>query len=322
MTNPNLTSDLTIRNAGDVWQPRAASNSMADNTASDPSGYAKSIAQGGSVVRTETGKASIGSTKDANEAQDRAAGVPYQYAVDSKTRCRIGPSELKDDSILNFGERGEVTVASARALGWLTPTNGTPNQPFNEGQEQPKEEVHADLQFDLLADEAIDRDYSNLVDNTRGVEQHEAISQIVESGEITERTLGTLASQLGVEPQQLQGRIAPIMKGFEDQARSVMGEGGFDSSDVVAFAQQNCPDKLRLAMNKQATLRQTSGYAEIRQDYVESLGEHNPSAALNADLGNGITQYQDAKGQVMVRIPGMSEMLWKTAIKSFGVRKS
>jgi hypothetical protein len=294
---------------------------MSQSTASDPAGYARAVVRDGKVF-TETGKASIGSTREANEAQNQAASVPYQYAVDSITRCRIGPSELKDDSILSFGEMGEVTVAQARAMGWLTPTNGTPNRPFDESQQPQQEEVHEDLKVDLLANEAVDRDYSNLVDTTAGIEQHEAISQIVESGEISERTIAALASQLSVEPQQLQARIAPIMKGFEDQARTVMGEGGSDSNDVVAYAQQNCPDKLRAAMNKQATMRQTSVYAEIRQDYLESLGEHNASAALNAELGSGITQYQDAKGRVMVRIPGMSEMLWKTAIKSFGVLKS
>jgi hypothetical protein len=75
---------------------------------------------------------------------------------------------------------------------------------------------------------------------------------------------------------------------------------------------------LRRAMNKQATMRQISGYAELRQSYFENLAQHNPSAALNAELGNGITQRQDSKGRVIVNIPGYGEMEWKTAIKAFG----
>jgi hypothetical protein len=175
---------------------------------------------------------------------------------------------------------------------------------------------------DLFADRAVHEDYSALVESTGGVEQMEAIKQVVETGDINERTLGTLASQLQREPQQLHARIAPIMRAFEQQAHTVIAEGGLDSNDVVAWAQQHRPDKLRQAMHRQATMRQTSGYSDLRAGHLEGLADHNPQAALAADLGNGITQYQDAKGRIMVRIPGMSEMLWKTAIRSFGVRKS
>jgi hypothetical protein len=100
-----------------------------------------------------------------------------------------------------------------------------------------------------------------------------------------------------------------------------MSEGGVDSNDVIAWAQQNRADKLNLAMNRQATQRQTAGYAALRQDYLESLAEHNPSAALGADLGSGISQRQDAKGRVIVRLATGEEMEWRTALQAFGVRK-
>jgi hypothetical protein len=315
MTNPNLTSELSIPDPAAAWRPKPPSQSMKENTASDPSGYQRAIVQDG-VTRIESGGVQRSSVSEIAASATAAAGVPWLRAEDPRYRCSQSPHEVTEDSILTFPDGSQCTLRQAKQANIIR----ADNSPFEQGQEQPNEEVHPDLQMDLLADEALDRDYSSLVDTTGGIEQMAAIQQIVENGEIDTSTLGALASQLRVEPGQLEARISPIMQAFEQQARAVMSEGGFDSNDVVAFAQRNHPDKLQQAMSRQATMRQTGGYAELRSMYIEGLAEHNPHAALAADLGNGITQYQDAKGRVMVRIPGMSEMLWKTAIKSFGPR--
>lgn len=326
--DPRLAAELRIQNPADVWAPKPAYTGEQTATGSDRSGFQRAVTQDGSVVRIESGKAQQATSADVSNAANAAARVPYVRAEDPVYRCAQSPDQVTDNSILTFPDGSQCTARDARNMGWLssapstsaqpTPTNAAPTQPFNEGQEPPTEEVHPDLQVNLLADEAIDRDYSDLVDNTGGIEQHNAIKQIVQNGAIDAGTMGTLASQLRVEPAQLAARVAPIMQAMETQAREVMSEGGLDSSEVVAYAQQHSPDKLRLAMNKQATMRQTSGYADIRQDFLESLGEANPERALTADLGPGITSYKDAKGKVMVRIPGMGDMLWKTAIKAFG----
>ncbi len=110
------------------------------------------------------------------------------------------------------------------------------------------------------------------------------------------------------------------MASFEKQARAVMSESGIKSDDVVAYGQTHQPDMLRRAMHRQATMRNTNGYAELRQSYIENLAKQEPSKALNADLGPGITQRQDQKCRVIVSIPGMGEMEWKQAIKAFGPR--
>lgn len=321
--DPKLAAGLQIQSPSAGWEPKNSSNDFSTTIGNDQSGYARTTIQNGQAS-IESGKALRTSTADIAAAQIAQERAPYEYALDARTRCRIGPHDLKDDSIISL-HGSEMTVAQARANGWLnTPsappnaTNAPPNRPFEEAPEGPIERTNPDLHVDLLANEAIDRDYSNLVDTTGGVEQMAAIQQVVETGAIDARTLGTLATQLSCEPGQLQERIAPIMQAFEDQARAAMSEGGLDSNDVIAWAQQNRADKLNLAMNRQATQRQTAGYAALRQDYLESLAEHNPSAALSADLGPGISQRQDAKGRVIVRLATGEEMEWRTALQAFG----
>jgi hypothetical protein len=59
-------------------------------------------------------------------------------------------------------------------------------------------------------------------------------------------------------------------------------------------------------------------FTPVRSRYLQALGEHNPEAALKADLGPGVTTYRDQKGRVMVRVPGQGEMLWRNAIQAYG----
>ena len=328
-TDPKLAAELRIQDQAAPWQPKPATNDGSGAVGSDHSGgFARSVTVDGRIVSTQTGKTSQASIDGIAREANGAANTPYSRAVDGRTSQPLLPHEIRDDSILTF-PAGQVTAAQARALGWLQPatsvqpqnTQGLSPLPFDAGQEAPKAHEHPDLKVDLLANEAIDREYSTLVDNTGGVEQHAAIQQIVENGAIDERTLGTLATQLRCEPSQLSERIAPIMAEFEKQARDVMSEGGLDSNDVVAWAQKNQPNALNRAMNRQATQRQTAGYAELRDAYLEGLADHNPVAALSAELGSGITQRRDHKGRIIVRLADGAEMEWKTAFRAFGVRK-
>lgn len=317
--NPNLVPELRITNPPDpgaAWQSREAAQSMRENAASDNNGFARAVTENGQVVSTQSSPRVVrGSYAEVVNEATAAAGVPWIRALDPVNKCSQSPDQVTDDSIITLPTGQEVTLRDAKRYGLIA----SANRPFEEGQEQPKEEVHPDLAFDLLADEAADRDYSALVDSTGGIEQAQAIEQIVQNGEIDGRTLGTLASQLRCEPEQLAARVAPVMKAFEEQARSVMSEGGLDSNAVVAWAQQNAPDKLKAAMNRQATMRQTAGYAELRQGYLENLGKHSPEVALKADLGPGITTFLHPTRGVMVRIPGFGDgMPWKAAIKAFG----
>ena len=184
--------------------------------------------------------------------------------------------------------------------------------------ETPEPETHPDLDTKPLADPAAEQTLTHLINNSGGVEQMQAIQQIVEKGKISEQTLATLSTQLQTEPGQLQTQLAPIMDAFKAQALSVMSEGGVDGNAVVEWAQTHARDKLNLAMNKQATQRSIAGYASLRQAYLEALGEHNPEAALSADLGPGNTAFKNDKGTVIVRMADGSTMSWRSAIRAFG----
>jgi len=326
MTNPLFTSLVVPQDGNAGWQPKPVNTDTSAATGSDPSGYTRAVMRDGQFSHSETGKASLGSSGTAVQDATAAAKVPYETALDPATRCRVAPDQVKDETILYFPGRGEVTARDARALGWLsptpssaqpTPTGETPNRPAD----APQEDTNPDLQGEAFTDATAEQGLTNIVNSTGGMEQMTAIQEIISTGEVGQNTLATLASQMAIEPEQLQQQFAPVMQAFEQQARAVMSEGGLDSNDVVAWAQQHKPDMLQRAMHKQATMRSTSGYATLRQEYLESMADHSPSVALNADLGPGFSQRQDSKGRVIVRLPNGSEVEWRHAIKAFGPGK-
>lgn len=148
----------------------------------------------------------------------------------------------------------------------------------------------------------------------------EAIRGIVANGEIDQQTLGRAATQLQIEPEQLQERLGSIMQAFEHQAREVMSQGGVNADDVLEYARTHDRDGLNRAMHKQASGRSTKGYEALRVGYLASLGELYPDRALAADLGNGLKAHKGPNGDVRVNIPGMGEVSWRSAIEGFAQR--
>jgi hypothetical protein len=324
-----------------VYATRPASTAMGQATGRDYSNtYSRATVQDGQVVSTETGSQSRSSLAAIADEANRASNVPWSRAIDSRGN-HVAPSQVNDDTRVTLPGVGEMTMRQAIAAGFLTKGNSAPfespasvnrltearqarerdaamDTPFTENT-TPKPETHPDLETQPFADPGVEQTVSELVSNVSGSTQLAAIQQIVESGQINALTLGRAASEMMIEPDQLNSMVAPVIAAAEQQARAVMSDSamGLDAQQVVEFAQQHRRDALNGAMNKQASQRTTKGYAELKQDYILSLGELYPDRALAADVGPNASVYKDAKGRVMVKVAG-TDMTWRTAVKAFG----
>lgn len=320
-----------------AFAPRAATSVMQASARDYTNSYVSASMRNGQVVDTSVGNVSQSSIEGLTSKANVAANVPWSRAI-SPQGNHVSPHDVKDDTVLFFPNFGEVTLAQARNLPGLLPPGWRPNGSYSDQMsdqrqervsqganhpfdvppaEIPQADVHPDLDTQPLSDPAAEQSLNDLVTNIAGMETYEGIRQIVENGEIDEQTLTRAASQLRIEPGQLQERLGPIMKGMEDQARAVMSEGGVNADDVIAFAQTHRRDALNIAMNKQAKGRNTNAYAAIRADYLASLGDMYPERALDADLGNGLKASKNHQGKIIVNVPGYGEMSWRSAIQTF-----
>lgn len=158
---------------------------------------------------------------------------------------------------------------------------------------------------------------SELVKATSAGAQVRALGQIINGGEVERNTLTALASEAGIHPDELSGKLTSVMTAFRNQADEVAKSVGVaDVEDLWDWARTTKGADLRKAMSDQAMQRNTSGYRALAQQYVENMDRRNPEAILGAQLGNGISVKKAADGRIVVAIAGRGEVSWSTAVRS------
>ena len=227
----------------------------------------------------------LGSHADAAAEANRAANVPWDFALDPRTKDRQMPHQVTPNSIISING-SELTVQQAVALGWIEARKGNNENPKNALPEAPEPAVerapeHEDLRTEAfaVADRGADITLTEIIGGTVALDQIRAVNEIVESGDVSTKTLNALATQMQVEPSALQSKFEPVMRAMENQARAVLSEGGIEADDVIAYSQQHRPTELQAAMQEQGMNRRTSGYAALRSAYIQDLGEHDPDFA-------------------------------------------
>jgi hypothetical protein len=147
--NPTLFPELRITNPPDPgagWQPRQAHQSMKENAASDPNSYARAVTQDGNVVSAQSSPRVVrGSSAEAVNEATAAAGVPWMRAEDPVYRSSQSPDQVTDESIITLHDGQQMTLRQAKTAGFIRAGKGTPNAPFEEGQDQSKEDANPDL---------------------------------------------------------------------------------------------------------------------------------------------------------------------------------
>jgi hypothetical protein len=235
---------------------------------------------------------------------------------------RLQHGQLTEDAIVSINGT-TLSVKQARAIGWLPAENGAAPNPKNDpspeqgDDEVPEDRAEDELVMQAFDDPAADEALTEIVNSTSGMEQMAAITDIVSTGDVSERVLNALASQAGVEPSELQARFQPIMAQFEAQGRAAVERSvpGLDSESVFSWAREHAPKALQSAMTLHATHRQTGAYEGLTQVYLEQLADTDPETALASNLGEGWSVHKDGQGRVLVTSPEQIEMSWCSAMQ-------
>ncbi|CAA7611406.1 hypothetical protein MCP1_10042 [Candidatus Terasakiella magnetica] len=106
---------------------------------------------------------------------------------------------------------------------------------------------------------------------------------------ISERHVGKIASQMGIEPGEAMERAQAIHQAFVGQAMDTIGKSGLDAQEVVNWAWENRPDLMKKAISRHAADRTTKGYGDVVKAYLGGLEKASPQTILNAKLPPGCT---------------------------------
>jgi len=180
-----------------------------------------------------------------------------------------------------------------------------------EGDED--EAFHPELQSEPIESEEV---LGALVERVDGNDQTAAISQLIDTGELSEDLVGRVAGNLGLDPNTLQGGMGKIRADFEAQARTTIATTGIDPDAIIDWAHENEPALMRQAMMDQATKRTTSGYLDVAQEYLTRLDTIDPESILSAGFHDGIKAHQGGDGRIVLTLSNGSTVLWKDAVKT------
>jgi hypothetical protein len=218
---------------------------------------------------------------------------PWEAAYDANTKTPLAAHQVTGDSVIRMNG-AEVTVDQAVMMGWLarpsqggTPAAAAPQGVAQETEQQQKpEDVHPDLQTEAV-DMQTEQTFTALVEGTSTLTQIGAVNDLATDGEISERRIAELASQMQIEPTQVQAMVEAMRPAFEKQATSAIESYGVGAEDVMEWAQEARPREAQEAINRHLTMRNTHGYQKLAQHYVTHLDTINPDAILSAEVIGG-----------------------------------
>ncbi len=140
------------------------------------------------------------------------------------------------------------------------------------------------------------------------------ITSMANTGEISDVSLGPVASEMGIEPEVARDRAETIRAAFEGQARAKVDKVGLSSTDVFEWAWAEQPALMKQAIITQATQRSTKGYDKVISAYMMNLDQSNPEAILSAEFPAGVSAEKLRNGKVIIRSPH-GDTDWKSAVR-------
>jgi hypothetical protein len=244
---------------------------------------------------------------------------PFAVIRDSNNLSPIQPSELTYESVVTLRNGQTMKLRSAIDAGFVKQrTDGSYASTSGQSETQKKpDQEHDDLKPEAftIQNRAADESLTDLVQSTQPTTQLAAVSDLIAKGEISEHNVTQLATQLGLQPTEVNDKVAPIVSAFQQQADTLVTEYGVQPWDVWNWAKENCSAKLTDAMNRHGKLRQTSGYHAVIKDYVSAMDEIAPEQILAAEFGPGLSARKESNGKIILRTP-QGEMPWKSAVRA------
>lgn len=234
--------------------------------------------------------------------------------------------EATPDSIVTVPGVGEMSLKSALQAGFASRmADGTYVRGGGQGQrqqgqqeapegQQPKTQ-HPDLRTEALADDVEMRRQALSMTLDPGT-QLKAISDIAESesGDISEAVLNSLASQVGLEPEQMLAEIAPVREAMQAQALQSIEMLGMPGQDVVNWAWQHRPDMIKDAIKHHGSKFNTDGYKALAFEWFRTADEHSPEMLVDENSDFGVPVQRLPNGDIVATLPDGSTVPWKSVV--------
>jgi hypothetical protein len=223
---------------------------------------------------------------------------------------------LSENSIVNVNGI-ETSVKAALASGLIV---GNGDGSYSVAGEQapaaqmPDQTDPALADMEALGDTAAETSLTEVCTKASPAEVLGVVNALANGEGISERHVGKIASQMGIEPGEAMERAQVIHQAFVGQAMDTIGKSGLDAQEVVNWAWENRPDLMKKAISRHAADRTTKGYGDVVKAYLGGLEKASPQTILNAKLPPGCTARKGKDGTIIVNTPH-GEFSWQSLLR-------
>lgn len=142
------------------------------------------------------------------------------------------------------------------------------------------------------------------------------LNDVVKNGEVDPHALTEIASTHGMDPEQLAANISGVVGGLSDAYHNYASTYGFDSEQIIEWAQENMPDAYQRGMKDVFYTRDPRAMDDVIAAYAENLDKIDPAAILNGQLAEGMTAtYDSGRGVVVLSHPSFGQVPWQQAVR-------
>ena len=150
---------------------------------------------------------------------------------------------------------------------------------------------------------------------------YEAINEVVEKGELSERTVGRVATALNITTEEAIAKLAALNSGFEAQRNQVLAAEGIEEEVAQMFWQWAAEDKAEKAaqaLKQQFANGNLQGFRELaREFYVSYLPYADPQVIIEAAKASGMEAFHNPHlDRVILNVPGHGQMEYTAALRA------
>ncbi|MBO9452282.1 hypothetical protein J7426_18560 [Tropicibacter sp. R16_0] len=256
------------------------------------------------------------SSYQAGAHSDAPAGSVMETLRDEGNGTIMARAVKLSDTVEVQGMR--TSIANALALGVIerTETGG-----FRDATAAPEEatekapEGKAEAAFNI--GEAGEAAMSELVGNIDQGGVMSAMDQLLAGVDVSDNTVGRLATAAGVEPEQMRETINTVHTATYDAAMTRLEAQGLSEEGLSAFAEAD-PTAFRMmqdAARDLLTTNDTAGLDALAETYTAALDRFQTAEVMGALTEAGYGYQPDGRGGLIVVLNDGTEVPWSVAVR-------
>lgn len=156
---------------------------------------------------------------------------------------------------------------------------------------------------------------TDMVDTVAATERHMAMDAMID-GELSDSIVGTVATHMGILPEEARAKMDHVKAAFEEQAiRAVERTGIPDGRAFFEWLSETDPEGYRNAVRTHVMDGTVEQYAEPAFEYLATIDKHDPKAALAAVEAFGHEGHFDSNGNLLIKHDRMGYISWEVFVR-------